>query len=263
MIYCPNIRFFISFWLIIFCFSNIEAENWMTISSATAQPADTIALSIDITNDDPFVAFQCDVLLPEAMTYIENSVMLTDRSVDHVVSATVLVGNCLRIIVFSPNNNFFLGNEGDVLTFEINTGNILGWFPLNLENVIIANEYSQNICTGVVNGWIDVQSITVNSKQKGIEKFEARLFPNPFTRNLRLELLMKNTGYVRIIIMDLQGRIIYQESTERMLLRGKHVVQVTDLLLLEMLNQKGTYLFQVIIRTENKINNIIKLITKI
>jgi hypothetical protein len=254
---------FIGLLLIIICCSNTTAENWMTIDSAVVQQADTITLSIEIDNDDPFVAFQCDVLLPESMIYIENSAMLTERSDDHIISATVLEGNCLRIIVFSPNNNFFLGNEGDVLTFEINTGNVLGWFPLNLENVIIANENSQNICTGVINGWIDVQFLTGYNDEKFKEQFAITIFPNPFTSVFKLEILMSESGYVKYIIMDLQGRIIYQESGKKLLSPGKHYIQFEDMHFAKMVYQKGTYLFQAVIRTENEIENIYKLITKI
>jgi len=258
-----NIGVFIGFLLFILCYSNTVAENWMIIDTAVVQPADTISLSIEIDNDDPFVAFQCDVLLPQSMTYIENSAMLSDRSVDHLISATIIEDNCLRIIVFSPNNNFFLGNDGDVITFEINTGNNLGSYPLNLENAIIANENSQNICTGVVNGWIDVQSLSGYNDVKVNEQFEARVFPNPFTTDLRFKFLMKDTGYLRFIIMDLQGRIIYQEPDEKIFLPGNHVIQVPDLLLTKIVNRKRPYLFHIIIRTGNEINNIFKLITKI
>lgn len=263
MSYRFHIRFLVSCCFII-CYSVVtNAENLLTISSANAQPADTIALSIDITNNDPFVAFQCDVLIPESMNYIGNSAMLSDRSVDHVLSVTFLEGNCLRIIVFSPNNNFFLGNEGDVLTFDINTGNTSGWFPLNLENAIIANENSLNICSAVANGWINVQSTTGSWNQNLNEYFEARVFPNPFTTDLRLELFMKRPGNILLIIMDLQGRIIYQEPKERALPQGKHIIQIVDLQFPEILKQKSTYLFRVIVRTEREVNNFTQLITKL
>ncbi len=260
MRFCKQIHIII-LGLVLLCFTTVMAENWMTLSSDTVHPGDTVFMSISITNDDPFVAFQCDVMLPESMEYLENSALLTERSDDHMLIATLMEGNCLRIIVFSGTNSFFAGNYGDVVTIEINVGNVIGGFPLNLENVIIANESSQNICTGVTNGFIEVLFITGYREVEEI--FKPRVFPNPFTTNLGLELFMNQAGSVRIIIMDLQGRIIYQETKENRLLAGKHIVQVTDLILPNMLSQKGTYLFKVIIKTGNEVNNFVQLITKI
>jgi len=128
----------------------------MSLDTLSGFENDTVSIHLKITNSDTFVAFQTDIIIPANITFIPNSAALTSRSNGHILSINNIHDNTFRIIAFSISQAAFSGNDGAVLTIQLNLGSSIGNFPIILENAIISNANSQNILTGVSNGLITV-----------------------------------------------------------------------------------------------------------
>ncbi|MGB4205061.1 MAG: carboxypeptidase-like regulatory domain-containing protein, partial [Bacteroidales bacterium] len=86
----------------------------MIIRDVTAIAGDDILVELEINNEEPFITFQADILLPDGFGYIEGSAQLNpERITDHSISAHVLPEtNILRCLAFSLTNDSFIGNSG-------------------------------------------------------------------------------------------------------------------------------------------------------
>ena len=145
--------------LIIGLSANVYADNTMQIHNVSGEPYDTVTVNIEITNDDPFVAFQLDVPIIDQIAYVTNSTLLASgRSVDHAINASIINNDTLRIFAYSPSNTAFTGNSGNVAAFEIILGTFPGNYSLELISPIIGNSSSQNILTGSINGVLTINA---------------------------------------------------------------------------------------------------------
>lgn len=186
------------------------ADNIILIPIISGYTYDTISIDVEISNDDPFTAFQCDVVLPESVTFIENSATLTNRSVDHFLYATLLPENKLRLFAFSPNNTTFSGQNGSVAVFSIFTGDIPGQFLLPIENALIADTLSQNICTGTVTGMLDL--LQTDIAKTTLFEDDISVFPNPFVGELTINFNLPEKSIIDISILSLFGEELYHKE---------------------------------------------------
>ena len=135
------------------------AENTLKISQYETLPDAQITVQLEAENDNPFVAFQADIPIPEGFKYINNSAALNpERISGHVLSASVLTGNVLRLIGYSPNNVAFIGNSGSLVSFTLQSGKKPGTFPLQINQGMLGDSQSTNILTGTANGAVTVMA---------------------------------------------------------------------------------------------------------
>lgn len=122
------------------------AVNELHCGTIQAASGTTATLGLSINNMEPFSAFQFDLLLPEPVNYIQNSVYLNpERSNGHTVSAELINSNTLRVVGFSVTNQTFTGINGDVVHLQFGINGTGGTYGLELSNVIIADVSGQNI----------------------------------------------------------------------------------------------------------------------
>jgi hypothetical protein len=72
---------------------------------------------------EAFNGFQFDVVLPDNITYVNNSIIESLRFNGHSVSASLVNGNTLRFIAYSSSNKDFNGSRR-VVPFQIKTGGV-------------------------------------------------------------------------------------------------------------------------------------------
>lgn len=197
-------------------FIPLSASNILQIHDASGEPYDTITVYVEIINDDPFVAFQFDLPLPEQLTYLLNSTCLTERSVDHIIISSIINSDTLRILSYSPTNTSFTGNSGNVAYFKLVAGNVPGTYPLNLVNPIISDSNSTNILTDTVNGIVTILSIGVDCPEINYDNTEFLIlqnYPNPFNpdRNRTTTISFSATNLHRlsqIKIYNIAGQLV-------------------------------------------------------
>ncbi|MBP3775822.1 MAG: leucine-rich repeat protein [Prevotella sp.] len=104
---------------------NAQGRIYMNDMRMTAGTQNTIGLKVE--NADNFIAFQCDVYLPEGMTVARNDngklmVGLADGiTSNHVVSANMLNNGAMRVVVMSPQNESIKLLENGIINLTVET----------------------------------------------------------------------------------------------------------------------------------------------
>ncbi|HPS63164.1 MAG TPA: choice-of-anchor D domain-containing protein, partial [Bacteroidales bacterium] len=109
-------------------------------------------LTFSVNNMESLTGFQFDLVLPAPVTYLPQSAVLTLRKTDHVVSASLVGVNRLRVVAHSPGRSNFTGNSGDIVTLSFNVRGTGGYYPLTLENVILGDSLGQNVLSDFYSG---------------------------------------------------------------------------------------------------------------
>ena len=116
-----------------------QAENVVSVSSASGHPQDEVTFNVSLANTDAAVAFQTEIPLGSQLTYVAGSVALNpDRVTDHHVTAAVVNGT-LKIYAYSLSLTPFVGNEGNLLSFTLKLKNEPADYALNLSNVKLSD----------------------------------------------------------------------------------------------------------------------------
>ncbi len=113
-------------------------------------------LNFSMNNMEGVTGFQFDLELPPPLTYVEGTAMLTSRKVDHAISASMVSGNKLRILAFSPSMQIFSGTSGTVLTLGFMVVGAGGSYPLNISEVVLSDIGGQNCLSNAFNGTLQI-----------------------------------------------------------------------------------------------------------
>ena len=128
-------------------------------------------ISLELSNETSFTAFQMDIVLPEGLTIQDNSFRLSQRASDHTVSAKSFSDGRTRIACLSLTNTPFSGNSGALVSFTVIADkDIAEKSELQLKNVIFtmpnAREYFlPNSVTEITSERALVESITLSPSE--------------------------------------------------------------------------------------------------
>jgi hypothetical protein len=89
------------------------------------------------------------------------------------------------------------------------------------------------------------QPAGVGVSVQDVSAFSYKVFPNPFTDMVQVELNLENISFVQLLLVDLYGRVIYMEEKNR-LNAGTHLLPVTTSQL-----ASGSYLLSVSVKENN------------
>ncbi|MFA6950217.1 MAG: choice-of-anchor D domain-containing protein [Lentimicrobiaceae bacterium] len=138
-----------------FAVNELHTGNMFAFSGNETQ------LVMSINNQESFTGFQFDIVLPSCLSYIPGTALLSSRKTDHVVNASKLENNILRVIAFSPSNQSFTDSTGSILYLSFDVDGIGGWYPLNLNNVLIAEAGGTDILSASYNGYLEIGSASI------------------------------------------------------------------------------------------------------
>ena len=141
------------------------AVNELHLQSASGRSGYPVDVTLSINNMEPFVGFQFDIILPSVLTFMTDSVKLTDRKSDHVVSANMVSGNQLRIVAYSPTNDTISGSSGDIVDLGFMLDGTGGNYSINLQDVIISDSVAENIVSAYYSGSVNIQSPDISAIQ--------------------------------------------------------------------------------------------------
>lgn len=141
----------------------LTGENILTVSSASCFPGDTITVGLSVENENAFYYLRADIPRPQGFTLVPGSGVLNPaRSVNHTLSVTSVTGsNLLRVITSSSTQTTFLGNSGEVVSFQLVASINPGVYPLDPQLVYLWRPGVTNIVTGTVPGSVTVAGYTV------------------------------------------------------------------------------------------------------
>ena len=108
----------------------LQAQNVITVSDVSLHEGETATVSVELTNEIEFSAFQMDLKLPEgfsiATTINEDDEEVLDIALSdarkkstHSVSYNILNSGTIRIASFSSTNATYKGTSGEILQIRI------------------------------------------------------------------------------------------------------------------------------------------------
>lgn len=134
------------------------AVNELRQKSSSGRSGYTVRINYSINNMEPFNGIQFDLVMPPVLTLITDSLRLTSRSKDHKISAAQISSNKIRVVVYSPTNKPFNGNDGDLISLGFLLDGTGGDYPTKLENVIISDSTGVNVISAVYNSYVNIAS---------------------------------------------------------------------------------------------------------
>ena len=114
-----------------------EAINLSVAANAEKQGWD---VTVDMANQDSYVAFQMDFVLPKGISVYDDvaDITLTPRTEStHTVVGGVLKDGSYRVVVYSPDNNVISDTQGPLFTLTVSLEQELdeGNYPLTVQNI--------------------------------------------------------------------------------------------------------------------------------
>ena len=112
--------------------------NTLSVANASGQTGEEVTIHVSMQNMESIVAVQCCFTLPDALSYVEGSAVLSGRTTSHQISGTVK-GDKLSFFILSESNVALSGNEGELFTFKLLLNGTGGDYPLTPEDVLLSN----------------------------------------------------------------------------------------------------------------------------
>lgn len=147
-------------------------ENVVYVEGTEAASGSTATLSIQMNNVIAPTGFQCDIYLPDGMSFAQDEddfylvdlsqTRTTSKKTDYFSSAIQSDG-ALRIMCSSTKNYTFSGNEGEVATVQINIDKDIeeGDYPIILKNIVISDANAVTYEVEYVKSTLSVSSYTI------------------------------------------------------------------------------------------------------
>lgn len=131
------------------------AVNELHTSHALAVSDTEVEIVLTMNNMDPITGVQCAYQLPEALTYVEGSARLSDRSNGHRISATAADGR-LVLAIYSMTKQPLTGCEGEIARFRLLPTAGSGTFPLHPTDVTLGVAEGHNVVSAAYAGSVEI-----------------------------------------------------------------------------------------------------------
>lgn len=132
--------------------------NELHMGSAEGISDSEVEVTVKMNNMEPIVGAELSVTLPEALDFVDESVVLGDRAKDMSVATSVDVNRVLRIVMFNLTNKAATGDDGDLLSFRLKLVGRSGYYYLQPENVILCNAAGENMVSATSDGYVNISS---------------------------------------------------------------------------------------------------------
>lgn len=134
-----------------------SGDNVLKVRDASGYTGQEVEIELEIENEDEFVAFSADVAIPAGFTYVEGSATLnTNRAANHILDATLVSDNLLRLIAISTTNAAFSGSQGVVAGFTLIGSDTPGTYPITLADGVISNQFAIDILSAKADGEVSL-----------------------------------------------------------------------------------------------------------
>lgn len=172
--------------------------NELHVGNASGIGDDVVTVTLSMNNMEPIVAIQTKFILPEALVYVDGSAKMLSRSNGHQVVGTAS-GQELTLAAYSIGNTPFIGNEGEIISFDVRLKGTSGTYYLNPIETVLSNASEENMMSAVYPGNVSIQSPKIEAD--GILDFGN----GPITEPLRASYSVHNSGSASMTI----DRIIF------------------------------------------------------
>lgn len=179
------------------------AVNELHVQPASGIADETVTVSLTMNNMDAISGFQFEFNLPNALEYVPNSFVLSDRKQDHAIVATVNNG-LLRIICYSNNDASFKGEDGELATMQFvlkGRNSVTLKASKCLLTSTIDNQVT-NVCSADYGATITIKSPRINASST------LNMGTTPVTEDAVKTLSVRNNGNAPLII----SRVVFDDA---------------------------------------------------
>lgn len=108
---------------------NLVAANRFYLPDFTIAPGETMQVAMILENDEPFTAFQTDLMLPQGLSVVEDDgeylFDLTGRNAsDQAIISKLRDDGALRIVSFCMSVRPYTGNDGPIVVINLHADEI-------------------------------------------------------------------------------------------------------------------------------------------
>ena len=132
------------------------AVNKLIIEDVYGRSGNSVTVNLKITNMDSISGFSTDIILPEVLTYNNGDILLSDRSIDHIISGNQISENIFRLISYSNTNQFFRGDTGEIASIQFYLDGTSGTYPLDISNSIISDSNAVNVISDELSSYLTI-----------------------------------------------------------------------------------------------------------
>lgn len=192
----------------------VKAINKLSIPDVVVGQGATIALPVNLENDDPVVAVQFTLTVPDGFTVNTSTSRLTERKADHTLRIKRMQGNDYLCMIYSPANTALNGNRGSVLNIMLTAPSqapVGDVYPLMLKDAVASDASMDDVLNGFSSGNITIAE-GVDLVPTSVVANEANCQPGGF---LALSWSVENVGQIsttggwseRVSLVDGDGNV--------------------------------------------------------
>ncbi len=136
-------------------------------------PNETISHSLFLEeNYGNIVAFQADIIFPDGVNYMENTLLKganSSLSSEHTITSRIISSRTLRIIIYSSSQTSFNGSNKSLFEFSTKLGTIPGQYNLQITNVVMVSSNGSSVSvTELLIPTITIVTPDIDSDQSNI-----------------------------------------------------------------------------------------------
>ncbi|MCQ2306936.1 MAG: DUF1573 domain-containing protein [Bacteroidales bacterium] len=131
--------------------------NELHVANTSGYCDETVSIDLNVNNMDAIVGLQFKFKMPSALKFVANSVELTSRQSDHVAVGSMR-NDTLIVMAYSPSNTPFSGEDGKILSFDVQIDGQYGNYYLYPHNVILSDNTGTNVTSDTYSGYVNVRS---------------------------------------------------------------------------------------------------------
>lgn len=187
-----------------------QFDNVVFFENAEAFVGKSLTLSLKMNNTMEITGVQCDIYLPEGMTFAKDedgyymaelSTERTTASKTNIFDAVLQSDGALRILASSTKSAAFSGNSGEVATIVINVSEDMadGDYPIVIKSIELSDKNGNNYSVSRVKS-----TVTVASYQPGDVNSDGKVNVADITVIANNILNLPNTAFIEAAA-DLNG----------------------------------------------------------
>lgn len=169
--------------------------NTLTIEDVRGVSDEEVTVSINMRNKDAVSGFQLEFDLPQSLVMVDGSFTLSGRKQDHTATVS-LEDRTLRIIVYSPEDKPFTGNEGEIASFKVRLNGRESTDLIPTKAILSAtiNHVVENVLSDVRNGHVTIVCPYLEGED------DINFGEVPVTEKCRAWYWIRNTGEATLTI---------------------------------------------------------------
>lgn len=147
-------------------------NNVLFFERTDAFTGKSLTLSLKMNNTQEITGFQCDIYLPEGVSFAKNAdgeydvalnTTRTTASRTNIFDAALQNDGALRILASSTKSAVFNGNSGEVVTIVVNVAENLpdGEYPLVIRNTELSDKYGTSYSVPIMRSTLNVMSYII------------------------------------------------------------------------------------------------------